>query len=155
LSAAVPKRRTTRLVSQRILVLSNLLRRAAGLRYRRLVGLQPGEWGVVAELGHHSPCTLNALSERIGVDKTQLSRTVARLIARGMVRRRRNPRDNREVWLSLSPQGTECYTTIMRAGAAANRSLLADLSAREQERLVALIERVSTRARELLRQEGS
>ena len=150
----MPKRRTTRLVSQRILVLSNLLRRAAALRYRRLVGLQPGEWGVVAELGHQSPCTLNALSERIGVDKTQLSRTVARLITRGLVLRRPNPHDNRALRLSLSPQGAQCYAAIMRAGAAANRSLLADLSAREQEQLVDLIGRMSTRARELLRQEG-
>lgn len=151
----MPKRRTTRLVSQRILVLSNLLRRAAGLRYRRLVGLQPGEWGVLAELGHHAPCTLNALSERIGVDKTQLSRTVARLIARGLVRRRPNPRDNRALRLSLSPQGAACCAAIMRAGAAANRSLLADLSAREQEKLVDLITRMSVQARELLRQEGA
>ena len=145
----------SRLVSQRILVLSNLLRRAASLRYRRLLDLQAGEWGVVAELGHRSPCTLNDLSGRIGVDKTQLSRTVARLIARGLVRRKPNPRDNREVRLSLSPNGEECYGAIMRAGSAANRSLLADLSAREQEQLVDLIDRITVRARELLNKEGS
>ena len=149
------KRGTTRLVSQRILVLSNLLRRAAASRYRRLVGLQPGEWGVVAELGHHAPCTLNALSERIGVDKTQLSRTVARLIARGLVRRKPNPHDNREVRLSLTPQGQDCHAAIMRAGRNANLSLLADLSARERKQLVDLIERVTVRARDLLRAEGS
>jgi DNA-binding MarR family transcriptional regulator len=145
----------SRLVSQRILVLSNLLRRAAGLRYRRLVDLQAGEWGVIAELGHQSPCTLNDLSGRIGVDKSQLSRTVSRLIARGLVRRKPNPRDNREVGLSLTPKGEECYGAIMRAGAAANRTLLADLSPREQEQFVELIERVTVRARDLLRAEGS
>ena len=146
---------SSRLVSQRILVLSNLLRRAAGLRYRRLLGLQAGEWGVVAELGHRSPCTLNDLSGRIGVDKTQLSRTVARLIARGLVRRKPNPHDNREVRLSLTPQGQDCHAAIMRAGRNANLSLLADLSARERKQLVELIERVTVRARDLLRAEGS
>ena len=146
---------SSRLVSQRILVLSNLLRRAAGLRYRRLLDLQAGEWGVVAELGHRSPCTLNDLSGRIGVDKTQLSRTVSRLIARGLVRRKPNPRDNREVRLSLTPQGQDCHAAIMRAGRNANLSLLADLSARERKQLVELIERVTVRARDLLRAEGS
>jgi len=146
---------SSRLVSQRILVLSNLLRRAAGLRYRRLLDLQAGEWGVVAELGHRSPCTLNDLSGRIGVDKTQLSRTVARLIARGLVRRKPNPHDNREVRLSLTPQGQDCHAAIMRAGRNANLSLLADLSARERKQLVDLIERVTVRARDLLRAEGS
>ena len=146
---------SSRLVSQRILVLSNLLRRAAGLRYRRLLDLQAGEWGVVAELGHRSPCTLNDLSGRIGVDKTQLSRTVSRLIARGLVRRKPNPHDNREVRLSLTPQGQDCHAAIMRAGRNANLSLLADLSARERKQLVDLIERVTVRARDLLRAEGS
>jgi DNA-binding MarR family transcriptional regulator len=145
----------SRLVSQRILVLSNLLRRAAGLRYRRLLDLRTGEWGVVAELGHRSTCTLNDLSDRIGVDKTQLSRTVSRLIARGLVRRKPNPRDNREVRLSLTAQGQDCHAAIMRAGRSANLSLLADLSVRERKQLVDLIERVTVRARDLLRAEGS
>ena len=144
----------SRLVSQRILVLSNLLRRAAGLRYRRLLDLQAGEWGVVAELGHRSPCTLNDLAGRIGVDKTQLSRTVARLIARGLVQRRRNPRDNRAVRLSLTPKGQDRHAGIMRAGRKANLSLLAALSARERKQLVDLIERVTVRARDLLRAES-
>jgi DNA-binding MarR family transcriptional regulator len=148
------KGESSRLVSQRILVLSNLLRRAAGLRYRRLLDLQAGEWGVVAELGHQSPCTLNDLSGRIGVDKTQLSRTVSRLTARGLVRRKPNPRDNREVRLSLTPKGQDCHAGIMRAGRSANLSLLADLSARERKQLVALIERVTVRARDLLRAEA-
>jgi DNA-binding MarR family transcriptional regulator len=156
LSAAVSKNsaKPDRLVSQRILVLSNVLRRAAGLRYRRLLGLQAGEWGVIAELGHQSPCTLNDLAGRIGVDKTQLSRTVARLIARGLVQRRRNPRDNRAVRLSLTPKGQDRHAGIMRAGRKANLSLLAALSARERKQLVDLIERVTVRARDLLRAES-
>ena len=149
------KRARNRLFSQRILVLSNVLRRAAGLRYRRLLNLGAGEWGVIAELGQQSPCTLNDLSRRIGVDKTQLSRTVSRLIARGLVRRRTNPRDNREVRLSLSTSGNDCHAKIMRAGSAANRSLLAELSGAERKQLVDLIERVTTRARGLLHAETS
>ena len=149
------KGESSRLVSQRILVLSNLLRRAAGLRYRRLLDLQAGEWGVVAELGHQSPCTLNDLSDRIGVDKTQLSRTVSRLIARGLVQRKPNPRDNREVRLSLTPKGQDCHAAIKQAGRKANLSLLATLSPGERKLFVDLIERVTVRARDLLRAEGS
>ena len=93
--------------------------------------------------------------DRIGVDKTQLSRTVSRLIARGLVQRRTNPRDNREVRLSLSPSGNDCHAKIMQAGAAANRSLLAELSGAERKQFVDLIERVTTRARVLLSAETS
>ena len=150
-----PKRAESRLVSQRILVLANLLRRAAGLRYRRLLDLGAGEWGAIAELGRQSPQTLNALSRHIGLDKTQLSRTVSALIARGLVLRRTNPHDNREVRLTLSASGKDCYSKIMQAGSAANLSLLAELSAAEKNQLVDLIEGLTVRARALLRAEGS
>ena len=140
-------------MSQRILILSNLLRRAAALRYRRLLRLQPGEWGVIAELGHQAPRTLNDLARGIGLDKTQLSRTVAALIARGLVRRSPNPRDNRALRLSLSPKGKTCYATLMQAGRAANLALLADVPAREAEQLIATLERLTQAARALLRAE--
>ena len=149
------KTRTTsvedRLVSRRILILANVLRRAAGLRYRRLLELPAGEWGVIAELGHQAPRTLNDLANGIGLDKTQLSRTVSSLIARGMVVRRTNPRDNREVLISLTSAGKKNYAKIMEAGLAANDMLLADLSPIKQKKLVDQIERLTMRARALLR----
>jgi DNA-binding MarR family transcriptional regulator len=139
-----------RLISQRILVLANVLRRGAGLRYRRLLNLRAGEWGVVAELGHQAPRTLNDVARSIGQDKTQLSRTVSALIARGIVQRRTNPRDNREARLSLTALGQKHYAAIMEAGGEAHRTLLADLSPAEQAQLVDLIERLTVRARALL-----
>ena len=42
-------------VARRILILSNVLRRAAALRYRRLLDISVGEWGAIAELGLRAP----------------------------------------------------------------------------------------------------
>lgn len=139
-----------RLVSRRILILANVLRRAAGLRYRRLLELPAGEWGVIAELGHQAPRTLNDLASGIGLDKTQLSRTVSSLIARGLVLRRTNPRDNREVLISLTRSGQNCYAKIIEAGLGANETLLADMPAPEKQRLFDQLERLTERARTLL-----
>jgi DNA-binding HxlR family transcriptional regulator len=156
LSAAVSRNsaKPDRLVSQRILVLSNLLRRAAGLRYRRPA--RPAGRRMGRDRGARPSVALHA--ERPGgphrCRQDQLSRTVSRLTARGLVRRKPNPRDNREVRLSLTPKGQDCHAGIMRAGRSANLSLLADLSARERKQLVALIERVTVRARDLLRAEA-
>ena len=145
--ASVPKER---LVSQRILILANVLRRGAGLRYRRLLNLRTGEWGVVAELGYNSPRTLNDVARSIGQDKTQLSRTVSALIRRGIVQRKTNPRDNREARLSLTALGQRNYAQLMQAGREAHRALLADISPAEHAQLVDLIERLTVRARDLL-----
>ena len=146
-------RAADKLVSARILVLANVLRRGAGLRYRRLLQLPQGEWGVITELGRHQPRTLNELATGIGVDKTQLSRTVSSLIGRGLVQRKTNPRDNREVQISLTATGAQSYAVIVEAGAAANETLLADLSAADRKQFVAVIERLTERAHTLLRAE--
>jgi len=150
---AARARAADKLVSARILVLANVLRRGAGLRYRRLIQLPPGEWGVITELGRRQPRTLNELAAGIGVDKAQLSRTVSSLIARRLVQRKTNPRDNREVWISLTKAGEDCYATIVEAGGAVNEKLLADLSAAEREQFIALVGRLTERARALLRTE--
>ena len=146
-------RAADKLVSRRILILANVLRRAAGLRYRRLLQLPVGEWGVIAELGHQQPRTLNDLASGIGLDKTQLSRTVSSLIARGLVQRKTNPRDNREVLISLTKEGADGYAKLVEAGLAANEKLLADLSASERKQFIDQIERLTERARASLRTE--
>ena len=71
------------LISRRILILSNLLRRAATLRYRRLLDISVGEWATIAELGVRAPCTLNELAKGLALDKALLSRTVTGLSRRG------------------------------------------------------------------------
>jgi DNA-binding MarR family transcriptional regulator len=140
----------SKLVSRRILILANLLRRAAALRYRRLLHLPAGEWGVIAELGYQSPRTLNELANGIGLDKTQLSRTVSCLVARRLVKRRSNPDNNREVLITLTRAGRGCYEAILAAGIAANERLLAGVSAAEQAEFVRRIEKLTDRARDLL-----
>lgn len=150
---AVRRAIAARLVSRRILLLSNVLRRAAALRYRRLLGLSAGEWGVVSELGFQAPRTLNDLARAMGLDKTQLSRTVSDLVARGLVSRQPSPTSNREVMISLTAAGHERYAVLVEAGAAANERLLAGMTTRERDMLLAQIEVLMERARALLRAE--
>ena len=144
---------STRLVSRRILILANILRRAATLRYRRLLGLPGGEWAVVAELGVLAPRSLKDLSSALGLDKTQLSRTVSSLVDRGFVERKINPANNREVQISLTHDGTKTYRRLLAAGLAANDVLLAGFSDREISSLIGKIDELTTRARHTLRSE--
>jgi DNA-binding MarR family transcriptional regulator len=139
------------LVSRRILVLANVLKRAAGLRYRRILDLPAGEWGVIAELGIQAPQSLNALSNNIGLDKTQLSKSVSRLVDRGLVLRRVKPGNNREVLISLTTTGRQCFRKILEAGLTVNETLLAGLSTPERKMLSGQIEHLTQHARTLLK----
>ncbi len=137
-------------VARRILILSNVLRRAAALRYRRLLDISVGEWAALAELGLRAPCTLNDLARGLSLDKTRMSRTISGLEARGLLQRRANPRDNRESIISLTKPGERVYARMMAAAETTNDLLLAPFSADERRDMEALIGRLTDRAREIL-----
>src|SRR5436190_4231764 len=87
---------TTFVLSRRVMMLANLLRRAATLRYRRLLDLKPGEWGIVAQLGERAPRSLIDLADAMGLDKAQISRGVSSLVRQRLVTRKTNPHNSRE-----------------------------------------------------------
>jgi len=142
-----------RLVSRKILILANLLRRAAAARYRRLLRLAGVEWGLLAHLGRTKPQTLNQIASGMGLEKAQLSRTVSTLVRRGLVSKKINPQNNREVLISLTGEGRRQSRIIHRAGEAANDRLLADFSGKDLSVFVEQIERLTHRARALLQSE--
>jgi DNA-binding MarR family transcriptional regulator len=142
-----------RLLSRKILILANLLRRAAAARYRRLLRLAGVEWGLIAHLGQSKPQTLNQIAAGMGLEKAQLSRTVSTLVRRGLVSKKINPHNNREVLISLTREGRRQSGIIHRAGEAANDRLLADFSTKDLSAFVEQIEQLTKRARALLQSE--
>jgi DNA-binding MarR family transcriptional regulator len=140
-------------LSRRVMMLANLLRRAATLRYRRLLDLKPGEWGIVGQLGERAPRSLIDLADAMGLDKAQISRGVSSLVRQGLVTRKTNPRNSREVLIALTPRGRAANAIILEAGGRANKTLLADLSPRERRQLASLLDLFTHRAHELLSDE--
>src|SRR5258708_18166139 len=141
------------ILSRRVLTLANLLKRAATVRYRRLLDLRPGEWGIVAQLGERAPRNLVDLAASMGLDKAQISRGVSGLVKQRLVTRKTNPDNNREILLALTPQGSAAYAVILKASAAANEVLLAGVAPKERRALGELLARFTHRAQTLLTQE--
>src|SRR6516162_2277428 len=103
----------TAMMSSRLMVLANLLKRGAILRYKRLAGLSSVEFGLVASLGRRPPMSVVALAQAVGQDKGQISRALAELVARKLVAKAANPRDNREVLVSLTRAGLAAHDAIV------------------------------------------
>ena len=81
-SAARNRKPHERLVSYKVITLATLVRRTASIVYRRKLRLSQIEWSIVAIVGEHAPLSLNALADRMGLDKGQLSRGVAARVKR-------------------------------------------------------------------------
>ena len=150
LAAAEEEAPITALLSSRLMVLANLLRRSAILRYKRLTGLSSVEFGLVASLGRRPPMSVARLAEAVGMDKGQISRALAGLVSRKLVARAANPRDSREVLVRLTRSGLVAHDAIVAGGLDRNEWLLEGLSSEEVAMLLAQIDRLTKRAADLL-----
>jgi DNA-binding MarR family transcriptional regulator len=140
----------TAMLSSRLMVLANLLKRGAVLRYRRLASLSEVEFGLVASLGRRPPMSVARLAASVGQDKGQISRALAGLVERKLVSRIVNPRDNREVLVSLTRSGLAAHDAVVAGAIERNQRLLDGLGAEELAALMALLERLTERADEML-----
>src|SRR6202165_6136139 len=132
----------TAMMSSRLMVLANLLKRGAILRYRRLAGLSSVEFGLVASLGRRPPMSVVKLAEAVGMDKGQISRALAGLVSRKLVSRAVNPRDNREVLVCLTRTGLIAHETIVAGALERNQRLLEQLGKDDLATLLRHIDRL-------------
>lgn len=143
----------TVMLSSRLMVLANLLKRGAILRYKRLTGLSSVEFGLVASLGRRPPMSVARLAEAVGQDKGQISRALANLLSRELIAKAVNPRDSREVLISLTVAGLAAHDAIVEGARERNRRLLEQLSEAESHALLRQVDRLTAIAAEMLENE--
>jgi DNA-binding MarR family transcriptional regulator len=143
----------TVMLASRLMVLANLLKRGAILRYKRLVGLSSVEFGLVASLGRRPPMSVARLAEAVGQDKGQISRALAGLVSRKLIAKTPNPNDSREVLISLTKAGLAAHDAIVAGAQERNRRLLEQLSQDELATLLGQIDRLTAAAAEMLEAE--
>jgi DNA-binding MarR family transcriptional regulator len=140
----------TAMLSSRLMVLANLLKRGAIIRYKRLAGLSSVEFGLVASLGRRPPMSVARLADAVGMDKGQISRALAGLVSRKLIARSGNPRDNREVLVCLTRTGLAAHDAIVEGAQERMERLLEGLSSDEVAMLLSHIDRLTLKAEAML-----
>jgi DNA-binding MarR family transcriptional regulator len=90
-------------------------------------GLTPRQFIVLVAVSEEEGLTQTDLVDRTGIDRSTLADIVARLLARGLIQRRRAKNDGRAYAIKLSPQGAKALRDAQPAAAAADTRLLASL----------------------------
>lgn len=106
---------------------------------------------VIYELAHRKRATATKLGEELGLDAGYLSRILRRFDENGLVERAPSETDARQVILSLTPAGLTAFASLDAATRAEIDSMLRQLPATEQRRLVSAmssIERILSGAAE-------
>ena len=102
-------------------------------------GLTPRQFAVLTVVAEEEGLTQTDLVERTGIDRSTLADIVARMLARGLIQRRRAKDDARAYAIKLSPQGARALRDAQPGATAADQKLLAMLPpAKRQEFLDSL-----------------
>lgn len=114
--------------------------------YSERFGLDIPGWRVLATLGQFGPVSSKMIGTHSRMHKTKVSRAVADLEARGLVRRSENPDDKREAIVALTDQGSATYREIVPLALAYEREVLAAFPVQEARWLEAALDRLAESA---------
>lgn len=67
---------------------------------------------LLTEIGWAGAASLNTLSERLGVDKSTMSRNIDILVTSNLVSRTTDPGNRRAVTITLTDEGTKLFTQV-------------------------------------------
>jgi DNA-binding MarR family transcriptional regulator len=104
-------------------------------------GLTTTQWGVLACLWAEDGLSQRELSQRSGIDPATLTEMLKRMEGRGLVRRARDPHNNRLQRVYLADRDSTPRDTIIGHAAAVNRQATADFSEAERTQLLRLLRR--------------
>lgn len=140
-----------RVTAYRLAVLSNRLTLWSARVYRREFGISVLEWRVLAILAELGPSLARDIAEFSVLDKSNVSRAVSRLTARGLVEQAGHPVDGRSRILTLTAKGKALHRRIAARSRQREDALFEGFSPVERSDLAALLERLDRSARALLR----
>lgn len=139
-----------RLVSVRIVRLSELILRIGTLTFKERFGVKPTDLRILVMLGAYQPISVNEVSRRTHVDKAWISRSLEGLLRRKLIKRTAHPSDSRASLLSLTNKGEALLRELAPVAEEYQRRLLQGQRARDVERVLDLL---SARAEEIFQRE--
>jgi MarR family transcriptional regulator, lower aerobic nicotinate degradation pathway regulator len=125
-----------------------LINKTAAVAHRLLAETLSGvdargyHFALLAALDEFGPSSQAALSSACGIDRSDTVAMLNELAERGLVVRQPDPDDRRRNIISITPAGRDRLEQLDAVLADVQAELLAPLSPREREQLVALLGRV-------------
>ena len=125
----------------RMVSIAESLLRAATKFYGKRFGINNTELRALIILLNEQPLTIGELSRRGQIDKAWVSRSIANLLERGLVRRKAHPTDSRMLLISLTSAGVKMTKLIYPIAYDRHLRLLSGLSQEETHKIIDALER--------------
>lgn len=129
-------------LSSLLVVIAKNHRNKVGSQLRD-IGLFVGQDILISFLSENGPVAQRVAATELLVEEATISEMVKKLISAGLVDRQRDPDDGRSVQIFLSPDGKRKAKSIDKIWTDTEKAMFGALSDREQEKLTALLTKVS------------
>ncbi len=147
---ATPLLKLSEYLPYHLTVTANAVSNLIGGAYHARFGISVWQWRVLCTLGAEGPMTAQDIVKLSAMDKVTVSRAIQGLRKRGLVVREKSKTDARAFDIHLTAQGKITYREIAPVALGYQEQVLAGLSASERRHLMALLQTICTRARELI-----
>ena len=122
--------------------IANKLSRSATAFYQKRFGVNVTEWRIMSLLAIEPGIPASRICNVIGFDKGPVSRTLAALQQRGLIRIEIDRQDGRSHSIALTAKGRVTHDAVIGAALERERKLLSCLDEREREVLIDLLRRI-------------
>ena len=133
----------------RLSLLSNAISGAIAAVYGDKFAISMPEWRIMMILAEYPDVSADEVCRRTKIEKSVVSRAVARLLKRHLINRDMDEKDRRRSILRLSETGLSVYDEVMPIARDYEAKLLSDLSAGELETFNDMIDRLMEKATRL------
>ena len=130
----------------RLSLLSNAISGAIAAVYGDKFAISMPEWRIMMILAEYPDISADEACRRTKIEKSVVSRAVARLLSRHLINRDVDEKDRRRSILRLSETGLSVYDEVMPIARNYEAELLADLTAEELEAFNDMIDKLMEKA---------
>ena len=126
----------------RFSILTNKISASIADTYRGKFGLSITEWRIMAVLGEYPKISADEVSIKTQIEKSILSRAIAKLLLRKFIEREFSETDRRRSILTLTASGMSVYEEVVPLALQYESQLLKCFSGSEYEQFSKLLERL-------------
>jgi DNA-binding MarR family transcriptional regulator len=144
--AAMDRFNVERSPRYRLAMLSRMWTASSEKIYEREFGVSLSEWRIIAFVGAEQPINAAAITDRGMLEKSHISRLVAKLVERRIIISRADKLDGRKSWLTLSAKGRAIFEGIARLSLERDATFLDALSDQERAQLDTILTKLIAKA---------
>lgn len=113
-------------------------------KFERCTGISASRYELLSQLYNTDEISQSNLQKAVNIDGAAITRHLKQLETSGMVMRRRNPDDNRVIFVSLTEEGRKRIVEYRKENMGFVKQMLNDFTPEEVDALSDMLERMQT-----------